>query len=286
VAFSLLNDDGSPIDIMDLNRIRFQLSGPTDDYSFHVTETATDAAVSLGNGDYTYDFETAIPSDAEGSFAVGAEARRDVLLNPGTTGEFEYREQARDTPVFFFPVTDAEAVARRMIVDDKKCEECHGDLAFHGENRRNATDYCQMCHHPLADDGEVRPEEEMPPRTIDFKMLIHRIHTGAELENDYTVYGYRGSRHNYNEIHYVGDRRNCEKCHVGDSYEEARGNRDTITLQEFFSPMPPNSTACIGCHDSQATQAHAFLQIAPFGEACMACHGSENAFGVARVHAR
>jgi OmcA/MtrC family decaheme c-type cytochrome len=173
-----------------------------------------------------------------------------------------------------------------MIVSDEKCEACHEDLAAHGENRRNATDYCQMCHYPLADDHEVRPEEEMPPRTIDFKMMIHRIHSGAELENDYTIYGFRGSENNFNEIHYVGDRRNCEKCHVDDSYEQARGNLDTVTLQEFFSPMPPNTTACLGCHDGQATQAHAYLQIAPFGEACMACHGPGNSAGVARVHAR
>ena len=73
---------------------------------------------------------------------------------------------------------------------------------------------------------------------------------------------------------------------MNDSYVEAQGNLDTVTMHEFFSPMPPNTTACLGCHDGQATQAHAYLQIAPFGEACMACHGSGNEAGVARVHAR
>jgi len=286
VWFALKNDDDTPIDIMDIDRIRFQLSGPTDDYSFHVTETATSDSVPVGAGEYSYTFETAIPADAEGSFAIGTEGRREVLLNAGTTSEVEYEEQGRNTPVFFFPVTDEEAVPRRMIVSDEKCEACHEDLEAHGENRRNASNYCQMCHYPLANDEEVRPEEEMPPRTIDFKMMIHRIHSGAELENDYTIYGFQGSENNFNEIHYVGDRRNCEKCHVDDSYEEAQGNLKTVTLQEFFSPMPPNTTACLGCHDGQATQAHAYLQIAPFGEACMACHGAGNEAGVARVHAR
>lgn len=288
VLYSLKNDDGSPIDIADMDRVRFQMSGPTDDYSFHVTENAVDSSVSLGDGEYTYSFETAIPQDEEGSFAIGAEARREMVWNPGTTKEFEDEEQARNTPVFYFPVTDVEAVPRRMIVSDEKCEECHEDLALHGENRRNATDYCQMCHYPLATDEEVRPEEEMPARAIDFKLLIHRVHTGHDLENDYTVYGFRGSEHNYNELHYPGDRRNCEKCHVDESYVEARGNLDTVSGQEFFDPMPmpPNTTACTGCHDTLEMQAHAYLQIAPFGEACMACHGEGKEFSVSRSHAR
>jgi OmcA/MtrC family decaheme c-type cytochrome len=219
---------------------------------------------------------------------MGAEARREMVWNPGTTKEFEDEEQARNTPVFYFPVTDVEVVPRRTIVADEKCEECHEDLAFHGENRRNASGYCQMCHYPEADDHEVRPEEEMPPRSIDFKLLIHRIHTGHDLENDYTVYGFRGSEHNYNELHYPGDRRNCEKCHVDESYVEALGNADTVSGHEFFdpTPMPPNTTACTGCHDSESMQAHAWVQIAPFGEACMACHGEGKEFSVARSHAR
>ncbi len=273
VLFSLTNDDGSPIDILDMDRVRFQLVGPTDDYSFQVTETATSASVSLGGGEYTYNFETIIPEDAEGSFAIGVEARRNVLLNEGQVNQEEYREQARNTPVFYFPVTDAETVPRRAIVSSEKCNECHEDLAFHGSNRRNPGEYCQICHSPERADRE--------DRTIDFKMMIHRIHSGEELENEYVVGG-----NNYNELLYPGDRRNCKKCHVDESYVEAKGNLNTVTAHEFFSPMPPNTTACLGCHDGQATQAHAYLQIAPFGEACMACHGEGNAAGVARVHAR
>jgi OmcA/MtrC family decaheme c-type cytochrome len=143
-----------------------------------------------------------------------------------------------------------------------------------------------MCHNPNADDSPFRPEEDMPARTIDFKMMIHRIHAGVFLENDYTQIGYRGTPHNYNGVVYPGDLRNCEKCHVDDSWMEAGGNLDTITLREFFSPMPPNSTACAGCHDSMATAAHAYQNIAPFGEACMACHGDGKTFSVASSHAR
>ncbi len=126
-------------------------------------------------------------------------------------------------------VTDEEAVPRRQIVSDAKCETCHENLALHGSNRHNASGYCQICHNPLADDSPYREEEDMPARTIDFKMLIHRIHMGEELENDYTQIGYRGTAHNFNHVVYPGDLRNCAKCHVDDSWMEAKGNLETIT---------------------------------------------------------
>jgi OmcA/MtrC family decaheme c-type cytochrome len=286
VMYSITDDEGNGIDIAEMNRVRFQLAGPTDDYSMQITEDALDNSVATENpGEYVYQMETMIPEDAEGSFAIGVEGRREVLLNPGTTKEIEHREQA-DNPVYFFAVTDEEAVPRRQIVADEKCEECHDDLAIHGSNRRNATDYCQMCHNPMADDAEERTEEQMPPRTIDFKIMIHRIHMGEGLENDYTVAGHNGSQNNFNHVVYPGDLRNCEKCHEEETWMEAKGNLETITLSEFFSPMPPNTTACAGCHDSMAMAAHAYQNIAPFGEACMACHGDGKEFSVGNSHAR
>ena len=39
--------------------------------------------------------------------------------------------------------------------------------------------------------------------------MIHRIHTGEELTQDYTIYGYGGTPYNFNEVLYPGDRRNC-----------------------------------------------------------------------------
>ena len=119
--------------------------------------------------------------------------------------------------------------------------------------------------------------------------MIHRIHSGAELEDDYTIYGYRGSVHNYNDVHYPGDRRNCQGCHAdSDSYQvPTPGVLFTqATENEDYAPMPPESAACVGCHDSLEAQAHTFLNTAPFGESCGACHGEGKEFSVDRVHAR
>ncbi|HSR67884.1 MAG TPA: OmcA/MtrC family decaheme c-type cytochrome [Acidobacteriota bacterium] len=285
VVFRVTDNEGNTQAPSEFPFFNLVLTGPTDDYSFLVSERVVEAAAPFGDG-FTYTFNAAIPDDAEGTFAVGAEAFRNVLLNEGLTTQMSHRETA-ENPVTFFAVTDPEPVMRRMVVDDAKCESCHENLALHGTIRHNATDYCQMCHNPLADDSPFRAAEDFPPRSIDFKFMIHRIHMGEELSRDFTVIGFQGSVHNYNSVLYPGDLRNCMSCHVDESFTvPAGGVLSTVAPREFFSPMPPNTTACVGCHDSEATAAHAFVNIAPFAEACASCHREGAAFAVSRVHAR
>ncbi len=284
VFFTLTTNEGDPIEPSSLAFFNLVLAGPTTDYSFRVSEPAVEASVPLGEG-YTYTFDAAIPADVEGTFAVGAEAFRSVVISGMTTLEMTVRETA-ENPVYYFGVTDGDPIQRRTIVSDARCENCHRDLAFHGTIRHDP-EYCVMCHRPAADDSARRPEEEGLPESIDFKYLIHRIHSGEELTRDFTVYGFGNRPHNYNELLYPGDRRNCEACHEGETYVvPSQGVLPTVAPREFFSPIAPNSAACLACHDSLDAAAHAFLNIAPFGEACGACHGSEAEFAVERVHAR
>ena len=285
VLFSVKDDAGSTIPLGDLASLNFLLAGPTDDYEFVQVESALNSAVPMGDV-YAYQFNAAIPEEATGSFSVGAEGYRNVLLNAGTTKEMSVRE-ATENPVYYFSVTDTESVSRRVVVSDEKCEACHQNLSLHGGQRHNATEYCQICHNPLANDSPYRPEDLLPARSIDFKLMIHRIHMGEELTRDYTLFGFRGSVNNFNEVRYPGDLRNCEACHLEGTYNApAGGVLDTITPNEFFSPMSPTSTACLGCHDTKDAAAHAFLGIAPFGESCATCHGEAREFSVARVHSR
>ena len=106
-----------------------------------------------------------------------------------------------------------------MVVDDAKCENCHSNLSLHGYNRHDANGYCQTCHMPSATDAAVRPAEAGDPQSIDFRYMIHKIHRGAELETGYVVYGYRSSVHDFSEVEYVGDLRNCDACHVDGSQQ-------------------------------------------------------------------
>lgn len=284
VFFTLTNDAGETLLPSDLSNLNLAMAGPTTDYSFLSRENAQDASIPLDGG-FTYTFEEPLPGDAVGTFAVSAEARRNILLNEGTTEEFSQREAA-ENPVFYFGVTDLEPAPRRMVVSEANCEMCHNQLSLHGDQRNNP-EYCVFCHHPAADDAARRPLEEFPARTIDFKFLVHRIHRGEDLEREFTVFGFGGTPHDYTEVLYPGDLRNCAKCHVDQTFQvPSAGILPTVAAREFFSPIPPNSAACLGCHDDVASAAHAFLQIAPFGEACGVCHSQDAEFSVTRVHAR
>jgi OmcA/MtrC family decaheme c-type cytochrome len=115
------------------------------------------------------------------------------------------------------------------------------------------------------------------------KWMIHRIHTGAELENGYELAG-----NDYSHIGYPGDRRNCEGCHAEGTYGVPlpEGTLDTPTARDWYTPMRPAAAACLSCHSSVDAAAHAYVNNAPFGEACAACHGADREFSVDQVHAR
>jgi len=283
VTFKLYNDDGSAVDPSSLDRMRFLVGGSTGDYTEFFREDGLTA--SFDGDTAVYRFESAMPEDATGSWVISADIYRFVNISIGME-ETEVREAAFN-PILYFAVTDAAPQARREIVDLDKCNACHDTLALHG-GQRFAIEECVICHNPMEDDAVVRPEEELPAQSIHFKFMIHRIHTGHELTQDFTVYGFRGSVHNYNEVAYPGDRRNCEACHMPGTYGlPLPGSAlPTITMRDPYTPMEPGTATCLSCHDSIDAAAHAFVNTAPFGEACSACHGDNREFSVEKSHAR
>jgi OmcA/MtrC family decaheme c-type cytochrome len=284
VHFRIRTHAGQAVAPADLNSFNLVLAGPTTDYRTVISESARVDATPLADG-WTYTFKAPIPAGATGTFALIPEGYRNTVLNAGTVKAMTFRDAARN-PIHYVAVTDSEPRPRRQIVSNDKCESCHDILVFHG-NQRFGADYCITCHHPEALDTRRRPADQMPGGFIDMKMMIHRIHMGEDLTRDYTLYGFGNVPHNYNEVRYPGDLRVCTECHVGNTYQvPSQGVLATVAPREFFSPIQPNSAACLGCHDSVAAAAHAFLNTAPFGEACAACHGPNSQFSVARVHAR
>jgi OmcA/MtrC family decaheme c-type cytochrome len=123
---------------------------------------------------------------------------------------------------------------------------------------------------------------------VDFKYLIHKIHRGEELTRDFTVYGFGNRPFNYNEVRYPGDLRNCQKCHQAGTYQLPlpQGLLPTQAPRDYYSPLRPESAACLSCHDTAYAAAHAYVNTAPFAEACAACHGNNSEFSVDKVHAR
>ena len=179
--------------------------------------------VDASDGIYRYDFGAVLPEGfpAGVTHTVGIYATR-------TAGGARYVANA----VPSFRPDGMEVTITRDVVSNEACNTCHTPLSAHGGARENVR-LCATCHGA----GYADPETG---NTIDFRTLIHRIHRGASLpsvENGvpYEIVGYRGSVHDYSEVEFPQDIRNCETCHRGSDAERWR----TV----------PSRAACGSCHD-------------------------------------
>jgi OmcA/MtrC family decaheme c-type cytochrome len=288
VTFKITDKDGKAIAPGALTgtagRLALTLAGPTSDYRWYIQEMADKAA--FAGGVATYTFSAAIPATAKGTYAVEGEGWVNVTLNPGTTKKLDYRN-AWPTQIKYFSVDGGKIVPRRTSVDQAKCNKCHDYLQLHGNNR-NTTESCVVCHNPATTDAGRRTAATLPAESIHMSIMIHKIHTGEELASEYTVYGYGGSKNNFNEVRYPGDRRNCLTCHVGTAYTVPLpvGTTSATTPRSYWDPTQPTAAACLGCHDSVEAAAHALTNTVSFGEACAVCHKESSEFAVSKAHAR
>lgn len=293
VVFKITNGDGTAIDGTKLTTFAPILAGPTRDYTKYFRENALAKAVfDAAAGTTTYTFTNGIPADATGTWSFSGDIYRNATLKRGDGGADITLREAAMNPIRYVAVTGAVA-ARRTSVTLAQCNTCHDRLALHG-GQRMAIEECVICHNPVESDVSRRPANAGAPESVSFQRMIHRIHTGHELTQDYTVYGFGGAPINFNHVAYPGDRRNCNKCHVSGaaSVPPAVGTVPVVTLRDYFTPQGPGTAACLGCHDSKDAAAHAYLNTAKFpgsndpAEACAACHGTGKDWAVEKVHAR
>ncbi|MGB7293297.1 MAG: OmcA/MtrC family decaheme c-type cytochrome [Thermodesulfobacteriota bacterium] len=298
------------------------------------------------SGNFTYTFTALIPTDATGTYTVGIEGFKcatvqgasqrkggtncDGTRDPngnGTEDPGEAFNQVRDAGhnvVFYFPVTDSEAVPRRMAVDSStKCIACHGvfskDFSIHG-GIRNDSEYCVLCHNPSHDSlsRQLPPIGEMTlTNTVHYKVMIHKIHTGEDLTNKpYLLYSPpRGTFPDqverpvdFSEVRFPGDRRDCETCHLAGTnlldagrgvlgsgvlpstnHEFIREESNKTVTETFFTE--PVIAACTACHDSLVVNEAGDALTGenhPGGAqpdgACVGCHGVGEFLGVKEVH--
>jgi OmcA/MtrC family decaheme c-type cytochrome len=227
-----------------------------------------------------------IPANASGSYAVALEG----YVNERLADLDAPVRVAAFNPVMYFALDGGQAAVRRQVVDQASCNTCHDELALHGAQRQNV-EYCVLCHNPTASDEARRPEEAMPPASINFRVLIHGLHSGGQLVNPLVVYGFGGNEYNFSHVVFPGNLASCQTCHVPGSYglPLAGGIQPTTITQDGVlvdSVLPIRST-CASCHDSQAVAGHAELQTTASGiETCEVCHGPGKEFDVIKVHNR
>ena len=284
VTFTVNDKTGNSLDITRMDFLNLVMTGPTSDYNGYVSEDARKATPS--GRQFVYTFNAPLPGNASGSYAVGIEGYKNFTINPGTVNSQVVRDVGFNK-VFYFPVGAAKVAPRRQVVTQELCATCHDKIMLHG-GIRQSIEYCVVCHNPTVTDSGVRKTGDIP-ESINFKTLIHKIHTGKELTTNFTVIGHGGSVHNYNEVGYVGDRRDCEKCHLPGTYDLPLpdGLINQTTPRDYLATQGPATAACLSCHTTKAAASHAATMTSPtLGEACDACHGPNAEASVAKVHAR
>lgn len=308
INFTLQDGNGKPLPYSAMSSLTFVMAGPTTDYGNtnfgvsttpgYVTESASASTVTCTAASVcTYTFTHAIPANAKGSFAISFYGSRTAeVLYSGTTSQQTVTESPFNN-VIYFSVDGTPVVNRRTVVQVSNCNACHVSLELHGGSRRN-TDLCVMCHNPANTDFTQRPsatvvaQRTLPNLGIDFNLLVHRIHDGANLPAQgasYTVIGYQGSVNDFTTVLYPAMNpqgnplsvSNCSMCHVSNSEQALPlGLNATTNNQAYINPTPAITAACTGCHADQATSSHAMANTTSLGEACTVCHSSATVNGI------
>ena len=306
--------NGAPRDIVSspLSTLTATVAGPTTDYATSWQSraqgpgaTGTLVAVDAPNGVFQYLLPAPMPVSATGTYAVALEG---YLTGAGA------RYAASSAP-WYFAVTDAVAVPRRMVVLDAKCDACHAGLAEHG-GVRTGVQYCLLCHNPATADSAATARFEVPTvvaPTLNLKDFVHRLHRGQALVQPYVLGGFplptpsnpAGTPIDYGAVRFPGDLRDCTTCHLAGTFDlpGAAGalpsHAETLTCTDgTLNPTsycatrtaaaddtPPQTAACTSCHDAPWTAAHAAVMTTSDGvESCATCHRAGAAFGVDVVH--
>jgi OmcA/MtrC family decaheme c-type cytochrome len=286
VTFDIKDKYGNRINLKDMTRIGIVLAGSTKDYTAFTTGYVSENGLTAtGAGPYTYTFTNAIPATATGTFTIGFEGYRNATLLLGTKKQMTVRDAALNKQVNI-SVDGSAIVARRTVVSLDSCNKCHSFLSLHGGNR-NQIEQCVLCHNPVENDASVRPAGQSPAESIDFALMVHRIHSGPSQTRDYIVYGRGGSLNQYNDVGYPQSLTNCSACHVGGSEGKLLENLSLVNdTRGLINPVGTNSGACLGCHTTIAAASHALTNTSVLGEACGACHGANAEFSVTKVHAQ
>ena len=199
VRFSAKKNDGTDWDLAEFSSGRVLVSGPTFNYQRVLAEQSDVRAESVQNSDgtYTYTFDDPIPAtylapindtpsfgplDGElsgqplvaGTYTLGLSFRWDYTVE----GQ-GFRDQGEDMQDMLF--LGADTLAPREAVLTENCNRCHSDLRGHGGSRRSVQ-HCLLCHTAGAeDDNDPLVAGGTPGVTIEFKVMVHKIHAGEHL---------------------------------------------------------------------------------------------------------
>ncbi len=222
-----------------------------------------------GDGTYRFTFDREVQAISGVTFEpalthrIGIEIRNAVVLGRSVAGS--------DAVFDVQPSTgSSDGIVGRRIVTQASCAACHGsvEFAFHGGPRRNV-DFCVTCHQKGSIDAGTG-------NTIDFRVMIHKIHSGPNLTNlPFQICGFGcealgGPPDDFSEVLFPQDVRNCTNCHDP-------ANPDTPQADNVNNR--PTAEVCASCHDDLAFDETGLTNrnrnhpgLAQPNENCSACH--------------
>jgi len=265
VTFSITNGDGTPIGGLTTSDLRFTIAklipgvngSPSYWQSYIVTTETANTGPGAGttmvqatreqdgnlventDGTYTYTFKTDITNVACPTPCTDAEGNAlDLTFHPELTHRIGIQTRGSlplVNVVYTFRPDGNPVTTTRDIVKTDKCNECHNKLEAH--DGRIETKYCVTCHNPGSTDANSG-------NTVDFKVMIHKIHRGEDLPSvvaggEYAIYGYKDTKHDFSDVAFPQDIRNCTKCHDGSDPDTPQGD----------AWQTPSMAACGSCHD-------------------------------------
>ena len=190
--------------------------------------------VDNGDGSYTYTFATDITNVDCPSPCTDAKGNPlDLSYQPTLTHRIGIQQANKALPLanilYDFVPAGGAVTSKREIVKTAKCNECHDKITAHGS--RFETKLCVTCHNP----GSWVDSNT----TVDFKVMIHKIHRGEDLPSVVAGGSYAVGSHDFSDIAFPQDIRNCTKCHDGSDPDTPQGSNWQV----------PNMDACGSCHD-------------------------------------
>jgi len=282
VNFTLTNDLEQGLRDLPAGDIRFTLAqlspgtgGGSSEWQSYITRDSggiTDAQADAergssgtftdnGDGTYQYTFANDLAAYPAGPEFDGTKTHRLGI---------EIRGQApiSSNGIISFVPVGGEPLFERRIVNNATCNACHDRLEFHGGPRTDV-DYCVTCHNPSSMDGDTG-------NTVDMKALVHNIHSAR---SDYQIVGFGGRVHDWSDLVWTQDIRNCVTCHQ---------ESDPDTPQASNWRLVQNRAACGTCHydDGDDTNGRNDYMIQdgehPLGltltddTQCLLCHGPDS----------
>lgn len=247
----------------------------------------------------------ALPADAVGTAAVTIDG------HPARDIDGSVERIPVTNAIAYVGIDGATATPRRNAVAIEKCDDCHNQLAMHGNNRTDNIEVCVTCHNPNATDSRRRNAPctdtlGTDDVSVDMKYMIHALHAGGATGVAYDVCGFGNRPHSF-DFHYPGRLNNCEGCHLpGGFYPVDPATVLGTTVDDGLDPavptddvvVSPNSAVCSTCHvsdlakqhmmqnggDFTATKAADSTLISSGVETCELCHGEGRSSDVREVH--